>query len=378
MDFNLSEEQSMLRDAAAKFVASHYAPAQQRHFAGIEPGFDPGNWRRFADLGWLGVALPESFSGMVCSFEEIAILMEQFGRALVLEPYVSTAVLCSRILDRAAVGELRQQCLTAVLNGALRLVLAADEWASLPENGRAATLHAIGAADMYRLSGVVPVVFDAPSADKLIVSARLADSGELALFLVDAGAKGVASKSYPLIDGPRAADVRFVDVEVAKSALLAVGDRARQVLEEALDRATVARLAEAVGVMEACLEVTSTYIKERRQFGQPIGKFQALQHIMADMFVETQESRSLLLYAIANIDTPDAVLRKSAVSLAKVGICASGNIVAANAIQLHGGYGVTDEYVVSWYYRRMMSIEKSYGDSDYHLNRYGKLSTDLL
>lgn len=376
MDFNLSEEQEMLREGIARFVETHYSPEQHRRLVHSDSGGSPEHWQQFAELGWLSLTLPESISGFAFSFEEIAILMEQFGRGLVLEPFASTAVLCARLLEQADTLVLAERTLPKIAEGALKLALAYSEDSSGFDPAQPCSTHALKTAHGYQLSGQKTMVFDGPSADCFIVTAYATGHG-LLLALVDRGADGLRCESYPLIDGSRACDLFLDKVVVPDAAVLALGTKAENLLEEAIDRAILARLAEAVGAMEAAMDITAAYIKERQQFGQPIGKFQALQHIMAEMFVESQEARSMLYHGIAHIDAHiengDAQTSKRAISMAKMAIGRAGHFVAASGIQLHGGYGVTDEYPISHYYKRLMVIEKAYGDSDFHMRRYVSL-----
>jgi alkylation response protein AidB-like acyl-CoA dehydrogenase len=223
------------------------------------------------------------------------------------------------------------------------------------------------AGDGYVIEGVKTLAFDAPSADQLIVSARM--DGEFGLFLIPRDAQGVELSAYPLIDGTRAADVTLRSVCLPRSALLVEPGRALEILEEAIDRTVLAQVAEALGAMEAVLEITSAYIKQRVQFGQPIGKFQALQHRMAEMFVEVQETRSIMYRGIALVGAEPAE-RKRAVSAAKVVASNAGKFVGGQGIQLHGGIGMTEEYAVGHYYKKLVAFEKRYGDTDYHVSRY--------
>jgi alkylation response protein AidB-like acyl-CoA dehydrogenase len=218
------------------------------------------------------------------------------------------------------------------------------------------------------MDGTKTLVLGGPTADWLIVSARIGDAPGFALFLVERGAKGVTAEDYALIDDSRASDFRFDSVRLPESALLCGSDAAPSLFEEAVDRATLASVAEALGAMEAAIEVTNPYIKTRVQFGQPIGKFQALQHRMAEMFVEAQETRSILFRGLAYLAS-DTAIRREAVSAAKAVAGAAGRFIGAQGIQLHGGNGMTQEYEIGAYFQRLVSIEKRFGDTDYHLQR---------
>jgi alkylation response protein AidB-like acyl-CoA dehydrogenase len=367
MDFNLTDEQQMLRDAALRYVREQYGFEAQRHLA-RGTGWSAEHWARYADMGWLALSIPEAFGGLGCSFVETAVVAEELGRGLVLEPFIGCAVLAARLLETAdapAFAQRRATLLEGVAAGAQRVALAHSEVASRFELADVAT-RARPEGSGFVLEGVKMMVPAADAADGLIVSAAVEDQ-DLALFLVPRDA--VTVHSYPLIDGTRAGDVELKSVFVAADARLTLPGSALALLEEALDRAALAQVAEALGCMEAVLDITSDYLKTRQQFGQPIGKFQALQHRMAEMFVEVQETRSILYRGIAHLGAAPS-LRKQTVSAAKVILGSSGRFVGGQGIQLHGGIGVTDEYQIGHYYKRLIVLEKLYGDSDWHLGRF--------
>ena len=360
----------MLRDGARRFVREQFSIEQRRMLAKSETGFSAEHWQSYADLGWLALGLPEDVGGLGCSMVETVILMEEFGRGLALGPYVSTAVLCAHLLDRSDNAEARAEVLAAVADGSRRLALAhfepGERRPTAPINTRARRSQA-----GFVLSGVKSIVIDAPAADQLIVSARLDDQDGYSLFLVDRRDEHLVLHDYPLIDGARAADIYFTELPLLGSALLVGAANAQALLTEALDRDTLARVAEALGAMEAVLQLTSDYLKTRVQFGQPIGKFQALQHRMAEMFVEVQEVRSILYCALANL-TAAPEQRSAAVSAAKVVTADAGNFVGGQGIQLHGGIGVTNECAVSHYYKKLFAFENVHGDAEWHLGRYAQ------
>jgi alkylation response protein AidB-like acyl-CoA dehydrogenase len=365
MDFSPSDEQVMLRDSAERFVREHYALETRRKLIASADGFSAENWRLFADLGWLGLLAPEEAGGLGGSFVDLAILLAALSRGLVLEPYIPTVVLGGSIIGRAG----RTDLLSGIADGSLRFALAHEEAGERFDLHRTRATTAERTSDGYRLSGVKTDAMAAPSAQYLIVSATIPGEAGYALFLVDPKLPGVTLKPYLLVDGVRAADLVLDRVTLPANALLVGSQDAADVLEEAVDRTTLAYLAEAVGSMEASLQICSEYLKGRQQFGQPIGKFQALQHIMAEMFVEAQEARSILYQGLSQIDGEPAD-RRHAVSAAKIVVCQAAQIVSRQAIQLHGGYGITDEYAVSHHFRRQLVIEKSFGDIEYHAKRY--------
>jgi alkylation response protein AidB-like acyl-CoA dehydrogenase len=368
VDFNLSEEQEMLRDSARRFVREHYGFEARRALASSTEGISRQHWRSYADLGWLAIALPEEAGGLGFTFVETALVLEEFGRGLVLEPYVSTAVVAARLIERARDFALRGDTLAALIAGERMLAVAHAEPGSRYDLDRAAS-RAHRRADAFVIDGHKGVVIDGPCADQFLLTATVAGDEAYSLFVVDKDTPGLVADSYQLIDGSRACDLRLSAVSVSASRLLAGPAAARELVEEALDRGTVARIAEAVGAMEAVMQITSDYLKTRIQFGQPLGKFQASQHRMAEMFVETQESRSSLFRAIAHLDG-DSRARRAAVSAAKVAVSAAAKFVGAQGIQLHGGIGLTEEYSIGHYFKKLTAFEKIWGDAEWHLSRF--------
>lgn len=368
MDFNKSDIQIMLLDSAEKLLSDTSGVEywrDQRH-SGL--GFEQDRWQKFAELGWLALPLPEEVGGLNGTLEDIALLNIALGKALAAEPYVSTAVLATHVFAQSADKALSEDLLSRIGGGELRVALAYQEPGN--EDLVSPALVARRTQAGYLLSGVKQLVRDAGSADKLIVTAKLEDVGATSLFLVDVNAVGVVMERYPLVDGTLAGDVRFDDVNLPPEALLVSGEHGVRVLEEAAARASIALMAQAVGAMEASLAICGNYVKERRQFGAAIGTFQAIQHILADMFVAAHQARSMLYQAIASSRvSPQA--RSAGISAARIVIGQAGQLVSRNGIQVHGGYGLTDEYAVSHYFRRLMCLEKQYGDISLHVARYG-------
>ncbi|WP_280155424.1 acyl-CoA dehydrogenase family protein [Piscinibacter sp. XHJ-5] len=360
MDFNLSDEQQMLRDAANRYV---------REKGGFEHRRAPqAHWAAYAEMGWLALAVPEADGGLGCGFVETAIIAEELGRGLVLEPYVGCAVLATRLVERAdakAFAARRAELLQQLAEGRVQIALAhADPQSRFEIDAQSTCARAEGSG--FVLDGVKLMVPAAGSAGAFIVSAAV-DAGEPALFLVPREA--VTLHPYPLIDGTHGGDVELRSVFVPAEARLSAPGSGLALLEEALDRAALAQVAEALGCMEAVLEITADYLKTREQFGQPIGRFQALQHRMSEMFVEVQETRSILYRGIAHLDAAPAD-RRRAVSATKVMLGSAGRFVGGQGIQLHGGIGMTEEYPIGHYYKRLLVLEKLYGDSEWHLSRF--------
>ncbi|HTV98618.1 MAG TPA: acyl-CoA dehydrogenase family protein [Steroidobacteraceae bacterium] len=365
MDLSLTDEQDMLRDGVRRFVAENYEFEKRRSLAASDLGYSLDHWRTFAELGWLALGLPEDAGGLGGTLVDTALVMEAFGAALVLEPYASNVVLSGRILERADNQELRSRTLTALAQGRERVALAHFERESRYSLSQVDTAAARQGSD-YVIRGCKSQVLDGAGADRLIVSARLGDA--LALFLIDRHAAGIEMESYRLLDDTRAAEVMLRDVKVGASSLLMSGPNVAAVLEEAIDRLILAKLAESLGGVETALEITAEYLRSRIQFGQPLIKFQAVQHRLAEMFVEVQEMRSILYCGLAHIDA-EVPERRRAVSAAKVIAGGAGRLVAGLAIQLHGGIGMTEEYRVGHYFKKMVTMDKLFGDGDYHLAR---------
>ena len=367
MDFNLTDEQQMLRESASRFVREQYGFEARRKWV-ADGGWSRERWNQYAEMGWLSLSIPEALGGLGCSFVETALVAEELGRGIALEPFVGCAVLAARLIERgdaAGFNARRESLLAGIADGSAITLLAHSEPGSRFELDSVAT-KARETAGGWVIDGTKMMVPGAPAATNFIVSAHVHGLGT-ALFLVHREA--VVLQTYPLIDGTSAADIELNGVAVTRDAMLATPGSAPALIDDAMDRAALAQVAEGLGCMEAVLELTGEYLKTRQQFGQPIGKFQALQHRMSEMFVEVQETRSILLRGIANLEGEPAA-RRQAVSAAKVMLGAAGRFVGGQGIQLHGGIGVTDEYQVGHYYKRLLALEKIHGDSDWHLDRF--------
>jgi len=367
MDFNLSEMQQMLVDSATKLVADNYTLEDLREQKHNPAGYSEKNWAQFAEMGWLALPLPEDVGGLGCSIEDAVVLNFMLGRGLAVEPYVSSVIIGGDLLAAMPEGDARTTLLGGIATGEVRTALAHDEPGERFADHPARATTAAASGNGFALTGKKMLVLDGASATHFIVSATQADGG-VGLFVVPADAAGLAADRYQLIDGAAAADLTLDGVQVDAGALIAAGDAAGDLLGLTLDRANLVLMAQAVGAMEACMEVCSQYIKERQQFGQAIGKFQALQHIMADMFVAGNQARSMVYYALASI-AAERPVREKAVSAAKLIVGEAAQTVSRSGIQLHGGYGVTDEYMVSHFFRRLLTLEKTFGDIDHHTRR---------
>ncbi len=367
MNFNYTEEQLALQDTLRRFIAKDYAFEHRRALTKSADGFDREAWKTFADFGILALPFHEDFGGLNGNAVDTMLVMEMLGRGLALEPYVSTVVLCGGLIRDAGSVAQKEALLPAIAGGELMLALAHHEAGGRYELDRVATT-ATSTGSGWQLDGAKAVVLGAPSADTLIVSAR--DGKGVSLFLVDAKAAGVSMRAYPTQDGARAADIRLTKVVIGADALIGTAGNALPVIERALDYANAALCAEAVGIMSALNEVTLEYLKTRKQFGVPIGNFQALQHRMADMVIATEQARSMATLAAVRADSSDAAERSRAVAAAKAYVSQSARLVGQQAVQLHGGMGVVDELNVSHYFKRLTMIGLTFGDADYHLGRF--------
>lgn len=380
MDFGLSKEQELLRDSVTKFLAGRYDLAHSRKVATTGEGWQPEVWRAFAeDLGILGATLPEDVGGMGGGPVELMVVSEALGHALVIEPYVDTVVLGGGLLGRAGV-ERAGSVLEAIAAGEAVTAFAATE----PTSGY--VLHDVSTTarregDTWVIDGEKTVVTSAPLATHLLVTARTSgertDTDGISLFLVDFDSAnppaGVEIHSYRTIDDRRAADLFFTGLRLPADSLLGEEGGAWPSVSRGIDEATAAVAAEAVGLMRKVLADTVEYAKQRQQFGQPIGSFQALQHRMVDMYMEVEQAVSAAYLAVLHLDSDD-VTRARAVSAAKATISRAARFVGQNAVQLHGGMGMTEELAVGHYFKRLTAIEYEFGTAEQHIARYAQLT----
>ncbi len=377
MDFRLTDEQLAMQSTLQRFVARDYGFEQRRALAGSPAGYSPQAWRQYAELGLLALPLPEACGGLGGSGVDVMVVMEQFGRGLLLEPYLSTVVLCAGLLADAAGEAMKQALLPRVAAGECQLALAAYEPAGRYELGHVET-QALRSAAGWQLTGCKAVVLDAPSADAFIVSARESGAtdaaGGVTLFLVPKDAAGLTVSSYPTQSGGRAGDVQLAGVSVGPEALIGSAAQGLAPLSKAVDAAIAALCAEALGIIAALNEATLAYLKSRKQFGVAIGTFQALQHRMAEMFIAEEQARSMAIIAAVNAAESDPGARRRAISGAKAYIGQAARQVGQEAVQMHGGMGVVDDLIVSHYFKRLTMIERTFGDADYHLGRFADSS----
>jgi pimeloyl-CoA dehydrogenase small subunit len=372
MDFELSEEQRLLRDSVERLLADHYTFDKRRAYLGEPDGWSRALWAQYAELGLLGLPFAENYGGFGGGPIEVMLVMEAVGRVLALEPYLATVVLGGAALRLA--GNERQQSALSPRIAAGELLLAFAHSERQARYDLSDVLTTARRQDRgWVLDGAKSVVLHGDCAQLLVVSARSAgerdDRDGITLFLVDAAANGIARRSYPMRDGMRAAEISLSGVELDDSAVLGEIGGAYPVIERIVEAGIAATAAEAVGAMEAMQALTLEYLKTRQQFGRPIGQNQVLQHRATEMLMELERGRSMAMLAAMMVEEPDAAERAHNIAMAKVGIGQASKFVAQNAIQLHGGIGMTEEYAVGHYFRRCMVIEHSFGDTAHHLSR---------
>ena len=379
MDFELNPEQELLRDNVARLMKDRYAfEARKTHQANPQ-GWSEAVWRDYAEMGLLGAPFAEADGGFGGGAVETMIVMEQFGKALALEPYLQTVVLCGALLRHGASDKQRAELIGAIAAGELRLSFAHMERQSGFDLNDVALSAVKDGGGGFVLNGEKTLVGQGDSADKLIVSARVSgdrrDRDGIVLFLVDGGAPGVSRRGYPTQDGQRAAEIGFADVRVAPHDLLGGTDSALPVIERAVDETIAALAAEAVGAMSEALTMPVDYLKTRKQFGVTIGSFQALQHRAADMIVALEQARSMMYLAAMMADEDDAEERAKTMSAVKVQIGRSAKFVGEQAVQMHGGIAMTYEYKAGHLFKRLTMIDTAYGDADVHVRRLADRSS---
>ena len=377
MDFELTDEQRQLQDSVAKFVSDNYSFEQRRALVATDAGYSEGNWTQMAELGWLALSIPEENGGIGLGPVETMILMEEFGKGLVAEPYMATVIMGAGAVINGGSDDQKNAILPGVADGSVKMALGFAERQSRYNLADVATTAEAGGGG-YKLNGMKGVVFGAPSANKIVVSARTSggprDTDGITLFVVDADQAGVSVRGYPTADGMRAGEVTLENAQVGADAVIGPVGGGLAILEKTIDQAIAAIAAEATGAMSHLNEMTLEYIKTREQFGQPIGRFQVLQHRMVDMFIAHEEAKSMAMMAAMRVEEADAGERKKAMSAAKVQIGKSGRYVGQQAIQLHGGIGMTDEYAAGHYFKRLTMVDRTFGDVDFHLKRFSDLS----
>jgi alkylation response protein AidB-like acyl-CoA dehydrogenase len=371
MDFSFNEIQAMLDDSIEKFIANDYDFETRQKYAASERGYSPEVWQTFAELGWTSVPFSEEDGGFGGGPADLMVLMLRFGKGLVVEPYLANIVLAGGVLRRAASAGQKEKWLHPIIAGELQAALAYAEPHSrynLADTRTTATAD----GDGWLLSGSKGVVFNGGNAELLIVPARTAgeqtDEDGITLFAVPADSDGLRVRSYPTVDGQQAAEISLDNVPVDGAAVIGEPGKGFAALDAAIDDATLAVCAEAVGIMQIMTDKTVEYSKDRMQFGVPIGSFQALQHRMVEMFTDCEQSYSLLLWATMLAAQKDADAKR-AISSIKYQVGAVGRKVGQEAVQIHGGMGVSWEVDIAHYFKRLTTIDQIFGNADWHLDR---------
>ncbi len=370
MDFDFSDEQRMLKESVDQLITDRYTFEQRKQYMKEEAGYSRSQWEQYAEMGLLGLPFDEKYGGVSGGPVETMIVMEAFGRGLVLEPYLATVVLGGGLINLGGNDAQRAAILPQIADGSLLLAYAHSEAQSRYNLADVATT-AKRDADGWILDGEKSFVAHGNCADKLVVSARISGDRSsrdgIALFLVDAKTPGVSRKSYETQDGQRAAQIKLSGVKVSSNDAIGDPGKALPLIERVADNALAAVAAEAVGAMAAAHDVTLEYLRARKQFGVAIGSFQVLQHRAVDILVSLEQARSMALYATMMVNDPDPAERSKAVSAATVQIRRSGKFIGQQVVQLHGGIGMTLEYKIGHYFKRLTAMESLLGDTDHHL-----------
>ncbi|MET0536223.1 MAG: acyl-CoA dehydrogenase family protein [Steroidobacter sp.] len=373
MDFNFSEEQQLLADTVQRFVRDTYSFETRREILRSKAGWSRESWQALAGLGLTALNVPEEHGGLGSGPVETMLVMNALGEGLVVEPFLAAAILTPVLLTRLGDKAAAEQLLPDIASGE-KIVIVAHQEPQARGEINSVSVRAEKTSNGYVLDGVKNVVLGADAADELLITARTsgrtADSDGVSIFRVDPKTSGVTIKAYGTFDGQRAADIELKKVSVPASSLIGGEGKAFVAVEAAHEQAISALCAEAVGIMKAVNATTLEYTKSRKQFGQPISRFQVLQHRMADMFLHSEQARSMSYLAAIKCVDSDANERRRALAAAKVVIGQAGRFVGQQAVQLHGGMGMTDELMVSHYFKRLTAIDLTLGDADFHLQQF--------
>lgn len=370
MDFEPSDDQRLLLESVSRMLADNYTFAQRKTYIAAPEGWSTGMWSQFAELGLLGLPFPEQYGGYGGGPQETMLVMQAFGRVLVVEPYFPTVILGGAAIMAAGTDAQKQAILPAIAEGRLKLAFAHSERQARYDLTDVVTT-ARKDGDGWILDGSKTVVAHGDSADKLIVSARTSgdryDAEGITLFLVDTSAQGVARRGYVGRDETRYSDISLSNARATE--VLGTQGKGLAIIEKIVEAGIAATAAETVGAMETMNEMTLEYSKTRVQFGNPIGTYQVVQHRMADMFMTAEQGRSMAMLATMSLENADPIERAHDMATAKVGVAQAGRYVSQSAVQMHGGIGMTEEYAVGHYFRRCLVIERLFGDPAYYLQR---------
>jgi len=375
MNFELSEEQKMIQQSVERFVQENYDLTSRVKISSEDPGYSQEYWTAMAELGWLGLAFSEEEGGFGGNQIDTLVLMEQFGKGLVLEPFLANIVLGGGAIKRGGSPAIKESVLPNLIEGNLQVTLAYAEEQSRFDIEDVATAAREDGSN-FIINGKKSMVLNAESADKIVVVTRTSgsqvDEDGISLFLVDATSKGIERENFPTVDGLRASEITFTDVEVPSGNLIGEKDRGFSILQAVVNDAILALSAEAVGAMEVLYKDTVEYTQQREQFDHPLSDFQVLQHRMVDMFMEYEQCKSLLLRATMET-VQDPILAQRTVHALKHLIGKSGIFVGESAVQLHGGMGVTEELRIGHFFKRLLVIDSQFGNSDFHLDKFTSL-----
>ncbi|MDC0141470.1 acyl-CoA dehydrogenase [Gammaproteobacteria bacterium] len=375
MNFELSEEQKMIQQSVERFVQENYDLTNRVKISSEDPGYSKEYWGSMADLGWLGLAFDEEDGGFGGNQIDTLVLMEQFGKGLVLEPFLANIVLGGGIIKRAASSAIKESIIPSLMEGKLQITLAYAEEQSRFDIEDVATA-AREEDGGFVINGKKSMVLNAESADKIIVVTRTSgsqvDENGISLFIVDASSEGIEKQNFPTVDGLRASEITFEDVKVTSEALVGEKDKGFTILQAVVNDAILALSAEAVGAMEVLYKDTVEYTQQREQFDHALSDFQVLQHRMVDMFMEYEQCKSLLFRAtLETVEDPD--LAQRTIHALKHLIGKSGIFVGESAVQLHGGMGVTEELRIGHFFKRLLVIDSQFGNADFHLDKFTNL-----
>jgi len=375
MNFELSEEQKMIQQSVERFVQENYDLTNRVKISSEDPGYSQEYWTAMAELGWLGLAFSEEEGGFGGNQIDTLVLIEQFGKGLVLEPFLANIVLAGGAIKRGGSPAIKESILPNLIEGNLQVTLAYAEEQSRFDIEDVATAAREDGSN-FIINGKKSMVLNAESADKIVVVTRTSgsqvDEDGISLFLVDATSKGIERENFPTVDGLRASEITFTDVEVPSGNLIGEKDKGFSILQAVVNDAILALSAEAVGAMEVLYKDTVEYTQQREQFDHPLSDFQVLQHRMVDMFMEYEQCKSLLLRATMET-VQDPILAQRTVHALKHLIGKSGIFVGESAVQLHGGMGVTEELRIGHFFKRLLVIDSQFGNSDFHLDKFTSL-----
>ena len=375
MNFELSEEQKMIQQSVERFVQENYDLSNRIKISSEDPGFSEDYWSSMAELGWLGLAFDEADGGFGGDQIDTLVLMEQFGKGLVLEPFLANIVLGGGAIKRGGSQVIKDSVIPKLIEGSLQITLAYAEEQSRFDINDVATA-AREESGNFIINGKKSMVLNAESADKLVVVTRTSgsqiDENGISLFLIDAGSKGIEKENFPTVDGLRASEITFQDVKVPSENLIGELDKGFEILQAVVNDAILALAAEAVGAMEVLYKDTVEYTQQREQFDHPLSDFQVLQHRMVDMFMEYEQCKSLLFRATMET-VQDPIISQRTVHALKHLIGKSGIFVGESAVQLHGGMGVTEELRIGHFFKRLLVIDSQFGNADFHLDKFTNL-----